>query len=315
MVVSRRSFQGQLAATASALAVGGLATPSTADERDIASASRPMRRWRYLLASSLYGYTKLAEILPEVNKTGASAIDLWPKVHGSQREELDEFGEEKFRAMLAEHKTTLGCLTQYKLGPFGLKDEIALAKRLGCQTIVTGAGGAKGLAGDDLKQAIAAFVEKMKPHLALAEEAGVTIAIENHSFQMIDSPESIRRLLDVRPGKSLGLAFAPYHLPQDPELLTKLMTDAGEAMTVFYAWQHGHGCMEKLPKEEELLQMPGRGTLDFGPLMRTLAKIDYGGWVEIFMHPFPRGIPILETTAAVTEEVNKAKGHLEGLER
>ena len=35
----------------------------------------------------------LAEVLPEVSKIGASGIDLWPKVHGNQREQANEMGE------------------------------------------------------------------------------------------------------------------------------------------------------------------------------------------------------------------------------
>jgi len=64
----------------------------------------------------MYGYTDLGTILPEVAKTGASAIDIWPKVHGSQREQLDDMGEERFAALLTRHHVALGCVTQYKLG-------------------------------------------------------------------------------------------------------------------------------------------------------------------------------------------------------
>ena len=48
---------------------------------------------------------------------------------------------------LLRKRTSLGCITQYKLGPFGLQDEMRLAKRLGCRTMVTGGKGPKGLAG------------------------------------------------------------------------------------------------------------------------------------------------------------------------
>jgi len=58
-------------------------------------------------------------------------------------------------------------------------------------------------------------------------------------------------------------------------------------------------------------QMPGRGPLDFRPLLAALRKIGYQGWTEIFMHPVPRGIPILDTLAEVTEEVNRARECLE----
>jgi sugar phosphate isomerase/epimerase len=73
------------------------------------------------------------------------------------------------------------------------------------------------------------------------------------------------------------------------------------------------GCHEKLPKEQELMQLPGRGTLDFRPLVAALKKIDYHGWTEIFMHPVPRGIPILDTAAEVTDELERARLYLDNL--
>ena len=80
---------------------------------------------------------------------------------------------------------------------------------------------------------------------------------------------------------------------------------------MFYAWQHGMGCHKKLPKEQELLQLPGRGKLNFAPLLAALRDIRYQGWTEIFMHPVPRGIPILESTTAVTAEINRSRTYVE----
>jgi methionine-R-sulfoxide reductase len=259
----------------------------------------------------MYGYTELAQILPEVAKIGATAIDIWPMVHGNQREQLDELGEEKFLAMLQQANVKLGCLTQYKLGPFALQDELQLANRMGCQTIVSGAVGPKGLSGPELKSAIVDFVEKMKPHLELAGEAGVTIAIENHASSLIESADSLRWLAELRPSPHLGVALAPYHLPQDTKVLADLIRDLGDAISVFYAWQHGMGCMAELPKEQELLQLPGRGDLDFTPVLAALRDIKYAGWTEIFMHPVPRGIAILDSTDAVTAEINRAHEYLQ----
>lgn len=267
----------------------------------------------YILGSCMYGYGKVEEILPEVRKTGATAIDIWPKVHGNQREQLDAMGEERFRELLKKHDVTLGCITQYKLGPFGLLKELRLAKRMGCRTMVTAGRGPKGLKGKALKTAVAKFAEQMKPHLAVAEETGVTIAIENHGHNLIDSPDSLKWLIELADTDHLGIALAPYHLPQDPKLIAGLIRDLGKRIAVFYAWQHGMGCMKKLPKEQELLQMPGRGDLDFAPLIEALADIKYHGWTEIFMHPVPRGVPILATTAEVTAEINRARDYLEKL--
>ena len=57
--------------------------------------------------------------------------------------------------------------------------------------------------------------------------------------------------------------------------------------------------------------MPGYGSLDFTPLLAAMKKTNYRGWTEVFMHPVPRGIPILEPTAKVTEAINKSRSYLE----
>ena len=71
---------------------------------------------------------------------------------------------------------------------------------------------------------------------------------------------------------------------------------------------------EPQSKADELLQLPGRGPLDFRPLLGALHEIDFKGWMSIFMHPFPRGIPIVDGgAAAVTAEINRAREYLEGI--
>ena len=309
--ISRRQFSVSAAGLLAAAAIRSQPADLLADDQSVAQSNDEGKfRLRFILSSCMYGYTDLADIVPEVKKIGASAIDIWPKVHGNQREQLDEMGEEKFAALLKEHDVTLGCITQYKLGPFGLQDEMRLAKRLDCQTIVTGASGPQGLKGKELKAAVGQFAEKMKPHLATAEETGVTIAIENHGNSLIQTPDAMKWLIELRPSKHLEIALAPYHLDQDTEKLAGLIGDLGDNIAMFYAWQHGMGCMEKLPKEQELLQMPGRGELDFAPLTNALKKVDYRGWTSIFMHPVPRGVPILDETRAVTAEINRAREYL-----
>lgn len=296
--IGRRDFLA-----ASAVTAATLATPSFA-------LAAPKLKPKYILGSCMYGYTAVDEIVPEVAKIGATALDIWPKVHGNQREQLDEMGEEKFAALLKKHDVTLGCITQYKLGPFGLQKEMQLAQRLGCKMIICGGSGPKNLKGKELKAAVGAFIEKLKPHLAVAEETGVTIAIENHANNLIDSPDSLKWLAELRTSDNLGIAFAPYHLEQDENLQSDLIRTLGDSIEMFYAWQHGMGCHVKLPKEQELLQMPGRGDLDFVPLFAALQDIKYQGWTEIFMHPVPRGIPILETTTEVTAEINRSRKYI-----
>lgn len=296
--ITRRTALGVLAAST---------VPACLRAAEPAEAYKP----KYILGSCMYGETPVAKILPEVARTGAGALDIWPRPHGNQREQLEEMGLDAFQALLDKHEVQLGCITQYKLGPFGLQHEMTIAQHFGCKTMVTGGSGPRGLKGPELKAAVKAFVEKMKPHLEVAENTQVTIAIENHGNNLIESPDSLKWLAELRPSENLAIALAPYHLPQDERLLANLIRTLGESIEVFYAWQHGMGCHVKLPKEQELLQMPGRGKLNFAPLMQALADIKYSGWTEIFMHPVPRGIPILETTEAVTAEINRARAYLE----
>ena len=267
----------------------------------------------YILASCMYGTLPLAEIVPEVKRIGSERIDIWPRVHGNQREQVESMGNAAFAALLATHGVGLGISTRFDLGPFGLEEEMAFAQEFGVSLIVTGSEGPKGLAGKELRAAVADFAEALKPHIAAAEKHGITISIENHGSALIESPDSMRWLIEFTDSPHLGIALAPYHLPDDAELVAQLIEDLGQGLALFYAWQHGMGCHEKLPKEQELMQMPGRGSLDFSPILSALKKINYTGWTEIFMHPVPRGIPILDSTADVTDEINRARHYLDEL--
>ena len=268
----------------------------------------------YMLASSIYGSLPLAEILPEVKKTGATAIELWPKKHGTQREEMDAIGHDQFATMLREHGIGFGGTTRYDLGPFKLDEEIAIVKKMGGNFIVTGGSGDYKVTPEQLKQNVKDFVEKMKPTAALAAENGVTIGIENHVNNLIDTPDSLRWLADdIRDIPGIGIALAPYHLPQETKLLADLIVHSDKKLMLFYAWEHGMGCMKPMPKEEEIQQLPGRGSLDWQPLLAALKQINFTGPTEIFMHPTPRGIPIMPTAAESTAEMIHAHDHLEAL--
>lgn len=273
-------------------------------------ADEPGFRLRYILGSCLYGKLPIEQIVPEVRKAGAEHIDLWPLRHGNQREQVDAMGLNAFTELLARHGAKLGMLTRYDLGPFRLEYEIRMLEKLGGRILITGAEGPKGLVGDELKQAVKQFAEQMKRSTALAKEHNVVIGIENHANGLIESPDSLKWFVEFTDSPYVGIAMAPYHLDQDPHALGQLIRELGPGLVHFYAWEHGLGCFEKRPKQEELKQMPGRGTLDFKPVIAALKAISYTGWVEIFMHPVPRGIPILGTAEQVTAEINRARAYL-----
>jgi sugar phosphate isomerase/epimerase len=69
--------------------------------------------------------------------------------------------------------------------------------------------------------------------------------------------------------------------------------------------------MKKTSKEIEMQQLPGLGTLDYRLIVKALRDIGHTGFLEIFMHPTPRGIPILPTVPEITAAINKSRAYVE----
>ena len=262
----------------------------------------------------MYGTLPLNLILNEAKKLNIDHIDIWPRKHGNQREQIDQMGLDNFSELLNVNNVKLGSITRYDLGPFKLQNEMKVCSKLGGNLLICAGQGPKGLSGAKLKSAIKSFSEKMRPHVLAAEEKGIKIGIENHSGNLINSPDSLKWLLELLPSKNIGISLAPYHLEtigQTTEEIAQLIDTIGDRLFMFYAWQYGMGCMKKLPKEQELLQMPGRGKLDFNPIIQSLKDMNYSGYTSIFMHPFPRGISILPTAKETTNEIIRAKKYLD----
>jgi sugar phosphate isomerase/epimerase len=297
-MITRRTFLYTLGAAAAGSAI---------------AAPEPFRL-RYVLSSALYGETPLSEILPEVSKAGCESIDIWCKVHGNQREQITEMGDEAFAALLEKNHTRLGVSTRYPLGPMKLQDEMAWLKKLGGKIVLCGSSGPKNPAGAEAKAAIQDFMEKMKPHVAKAEELGVTIAIENHSNTALYHPDSLRYFAEFNRSPSLGVALAFHHLNEWQDQIPTLIRDLGAAQLPFiYFQEHSEGISKKVAKEIEMQQMPGfGGALDYHPVLKAMRDIRFAGVVSLFMHPTPRGVPILPTTAEVTAAVNKSRAFVEG---
>ncbi len=270
-------------------------------------------RLRYVLASALYGEMPLDVILPEVARTGSEAIDIWCRVHGNQREQITAMGDDAFAALLGQHRVKLGVSTRYPLGPTGLGDEMSWLKKFGGRVIVTGSGGPSEPAGAEARTEVRAFLERMKPHVARAEECGVTIAIENHNKSLLCHPDSLRYFAEFNRSAQLGVAFAPHHLHPWVEQIPALIRDLGAKQIPFvYFQEHSVSSSQKMPKEIELQQLPGfGGGLDYRPIVKALADIRFAGPAEIFMHPMPRGVPILPTAGEITAAVNRSRDYLE----
>jgi len=262
---------------------------------------------KYMLASCMYGKLDVRECIAQVAKIKASCIDLWPPSHGDQRFQIDSIGHDHYVKACVDAHVKPQMTTRYDLGPFGLTDEINVVKQLGGKMIVCGSTGRRE---GSLKKQVSDFLKKMEPSVAIAEKAGIVIAIENHSNALIHSADSLMYFADLNQSAHLGIALAPYHLPQDSRVIGNLIKHCNKNIVHFYAWEHGLGCHRKMPKAHELMQLPGFGTLDFAPILAALRDIDYRGWTEIFMHPTPRGIPIMPSVAECNSVINKSREYL-----
>jgi len=284
-----------------------LVTPS------LLSAADEAFQFNYVLSSAMFGDMPLDSVLAEVSKTGCGSVDIWRKVHATHREQIDEMGDDAFQALLKKHETEMSASTCYPLGPFKQDDEMRWVKKNRGRITVCGSGGMgeKDPVGAEAKKQVEAFFEKLKPHYELAEELGVTMAIENHKNSMLSSPDSIRYFVEMNPSSNVGIAFAPHHLYDAVDEIPQLIRDCGNENIPFFYFQEFHpSSKQKMPKEEELKQMPGFGSLDYAPIVAALKEIKYDGLSEIFMHPVPRGIPVLDTPEEISEVINKSRDYL-----
>jgi len=306
--VNRRTFLktagAALAAGAAAPLVGGC--PGTARAAEAAAgggADRPFRL-NYLLASSLYGNVHIREIVPEVRKAGCDALDVWWPNWVPHRTQIDQMGLEAFAALLKEHGTRLGATSPYKPGPFNLANELRVIAKLGGTLAISGST----RPAKDLKAGMKAFIERLKPVTDVAEEVGVDIGIENHGGALLCSPDSFRWFCELARSPRLKITFAPYHLPQDPEMQAGLLREIGPKLAHIYLWQRP-GNRKKTGAA--LPALPGPGGMDFVPILAALKAIRFAGWSEIFTHAHKFDGAMCETTAKVTRQVAETRAYIE----
>ncbi|MBU6301507.1 MAG: sugar phosphate isomerase/epimerase [Verrucomicrobia bacterium] len=300
--MNRRHALKTLASCAAPASLAGIARAQT----------EPTFTLRHVLSSALYGDMKLTEILPEVAKTGSVGLDLWGKPHGTQREEVEAMGIEAAAALFEKAGVKVAVSTRYPLGCFGLQPEMPVLQRFGGKVLVCGSSGPKDVPPAEIKPLMKDFLEKMKPHADAAARHGLVIAVENHSNQLLSSPDSIRRFAELNDHPALGVALAPHHLHTATDQIPDLIRTLGKKNLPFvYFQEHGIGSSQKVAKEIELKQLPGRGPLDYTPVVAALRAIAFEGFVEIFMHPTPRGVPILPTVAAITDAINESRDYIE----
>ena len=265
MNLNRRQFLAGTAVAAAA-ATAGLSACST-----LTRSSTSHRRLRLSTSSIHFKDLPVEQACERIAGLGFTAIDIWCAYDKCPHldDVLTRLGPAGLQALLAKHRLNLFSFSVY-IGGFAKYAE--LLGQVGGGVAIQGS--SLPCPPAELTLKMKSFLEDLKPLIALAEENQSYLAIENHGNALLDSIDSFKAFTDLNPSPRLGIALAPYHLQADGASVEEAIRIAGRQLFFFYAWQHQDG----------INQLPGHGPTDFKPWLEALAKADYRGYVNPFMH-------------------------------
>lgn len=283
----RRDFLGLAAMAGASLAVPGLCRVRAED---------PVAAWqpKQALSSVMFSELALEAFCSKASELGFKAIDLWsPFANCRHMHEAVKLGADGFAKLLQKHGLQLGVWTTYRTkdhdqGFPGFADFIGACGG----GIVVRESSYKGTRKDRLEESFRRFFGELEPEIELARKHKVRLAIENHAYTILDSPESFEIFSRLNPAPDVvGVGVAPYHLQKRKADVAEVIRVCGKQLLFFYAWQLADGTK----------QFPGIGPADFTPWLQALADVDYQHWMTPFMHG---DLPQDEMAAAVSKAFN-----------
>ncbi len=256
-----------------AVAGAGMAASASLIRGFAAAKDEAGSAWRCRLSTSsiLFKGLPLEEACARIAALGFEAVDIWSAY--DQFPHLDDaakrLGSSGLKALLAKHHLQLCAFSVY-VG--GYPKYAELLGGMGGGVAIQGSTGP--CKPEELTARMRAFLESLKPLLELAEKHNSRLAIENHGNALLDGPDSFKAFVDLNGSPRLGLALAPYHLQASGASVPEVIRICGQQLLFFYAWQN----------QPEMGQLPGHGPTDFAPWLQALAKANYAGFVNAFMH-------------------------------
>jgi len=250
-------------------------------------------KWQMKLSTSSihYIHQSVEEACQYIAKLGFTGLDLWSAHAGCPHldEAQNKLGPDGLKKILEKTKLELFAFSVYSGGFAKYAD---LLGKMGGGVAVQGSG--KASDPKDLTASTRNLMERLKPLVELAEKTNSYLAIENHGGSMLNSLDSFKAFVDQNKSPRLGIALAPYHLQGIKASVVEAIKICGKQLFFFYAWQRAGG--------EQ--QLPGVGPTDFTPWIAALAEVEYGGYVNAFMHGHPEPEKMSELLA-------KSKAYLE----
>ncbi|MBN2506586.1 MAG: TIM barrel protein [Verrucomicrobia bacterium] len=236
------------------------------------AAARPWPM-RLALSSVMFEEAPFEEVCARAAKLGFEAVDIWGPFGKCRHldDVVQRLGPDGLRNLLAGHRLRLCSFSVYGAG--FAKYARFIGRFGGGVAVRESAYGT--FPADQLTSQMKAFFEKLKPVIDLAAQAKARLAIENHGNAILNTLDSIKAFVDLNPApQHVGIALAPYHLQAIRAPVEQAIAACGTQLLFFYAWQHEPGTN----------QLPGHGATDFTPWLAALAKINFAGHVNPFMH-------------------------------
>lgn len=261
LLLSRRQWLG-------VTAMGAMAAGSA-----LQAADDPKGPWRMRLATSSIHFKRqtIEEACASIARLGFEGIDVWSAHEGCPH--LDDLakrlGPNGLKDVLVKNKLQLFAFSVYA---GGYRRYAELLGQAGGGVAVRGSSGP--CKPEELTIRMRAFLESLKPEVELADKYNSYLAIENHGHALLDGLDSFKAFTSLNKSPRLGLALAPYHLQAINASVEEAIAIAGSQLFFFYAWQ----------RAKEVQQLPGHGSTDFRPWLAALARVNYRGHVNPFMH-------------------------------
>ncbi len=229
--------------------------------------------WKLRLSASSINFQQLPieQACQYIAELGFEAIDIWSAHDGCPHldDVLARLGPEGLKRVLKAHNLKLFSFSVYR---GGYQRYAQLLGQVGGGVAVRGS--TRPCEPKDLIPRMRDFLKSLQVEMELAEQHGSYVAIENHGNALLDSLDSFKAFVDMNRSPRLGIALAPYHLQALNVSVEKAIEICGRQLLFFYAWQRAGGTE----------QLPGHGPTDFSPWIAALAKAEYGGYVNPFMH-------------------------------
>ena len=155
---------------------------------------------------------------------------------------------------------------------------LTLAKDLGAACITTEPGGPVE-PGVSWKQALALFVEMIKPVAEHAEKEGVLLLVEPEPGLLIETVEQFLEFMQHIDSPAVGMNYDIGH--------AYCVGDDAAATIPLCAKYIKHFHLEDIaPTRVHAHLIPGEGAIDFASALGAIRAMDYKGWITIELYPY-----------------------------